>query len=203
MTFNRRNDRHAEREVSEFEEKMLFVNRTSKTYQGGRRFRFAALVILGDRNGRVGMGIGKAKEVPVAIEKAKSIARKNMIMVPVENGTIPHEIVGENSTSRVLLKPAGPGTGVIAGTVPRSIAELAGITNMLSKELGSRNKVNVAYAVFDGFKNLRTAKQVRALRGDVVSVAAPRTEAAPVTTEPEASASAVAVSSEESAGGTQ
>lgn len=163
MTFNRRNDR--ERETSEFEEKMLFVNRTSKTYQGGRRFRFAALVILGDRNGRVGMGIGKAKEVPVAIEKAKAIARKNMIMVPVENGTIPHDIVGVNSTSRVLLKPAGPGTGVIAGTVPRSIAELAGITNLLSKELGSRNKVNVAYAVFDGLRNLRTAKQVRALRG--------------------------------------
>ena len=165
MTFNRRNDRT---ESSEFEEKMLFVNRTSKTYQGGRRFRFAALVILGDRNGRVGMGIGKAKEVPVAIEKAKAVARKNMITVPVENGTIPHEIVGENSTSRVLLKPAGPGTGVIAGTVPRSIAELAGITNMLSKELGSRNKVNVAYAVFDGFKNLRTAKQVRNLRGTEV-----------------------------------
>ncbi|CAM4329270.1 30S ribosomal protein S5 [Deinococcus marmoris] len=165
MTFNRRNDRNADRESSEFEEKMLFVNRTSKTYQGGRRFRFAALVILGDRNGRVGMGIGKAKEVPVAIEKAKSIAKKNMIMVPVENGTIPHDIVGVNSTSQVLLKPAGPGTGVIAGTVPRSIAELAGITNLLSKEIGSRNKINVAYAVFDGLRNLRTAKQVRALRG--------------------------------------
>lgn len=174
MTFNRRNDRNADRESSEFEEKMLFVNRTSKTYQGGRRFRFAALVILGDRNGRVGMGIGKAKEVPVAIEKAKSIARKNMIMVPVENGTIPHDIVGVNSTSQVLLKPAGPGTGVIAGTVPRSIAELAGITNLLSKELGSRNKVNVAYAVFDGLRNLRTAKQVRALRGtDVTRTAQP------------------------------
>ncbi|CAM3501427.1 30S ribosomal protein S5 [Deinococcus saxicola] len=165
LTFNRRNDRNADRESSEFEEKMLFVNRTSKTYQGGRRFRFAALVILGDRNGRVGMGIGKAKEVPVAIEKAKSIAKKNMIMVPVENGTIPHDIVGVNSTSQVLLKPAGPGTGVIAGTVPRSIAELAGITNLLSKEIGSRNKINVAYAVFDGLRNLRTAKQVRALRG--------------------------------------
>ncbi|MDV6376413.1 30S ribosomal protein S5 [Deinococcus arenicola] len=169
MTFNRRNDRNADRENSEFEEKMLFVNRTSKTYQGGRRFRFAALVILGDRNGRVGMGIGKAKEVPVAIEKAKSIAKKNMIMVPVENGTIPHDIVGVNSTSQVLLKPAGPGTGVIAGTVPRSIAELAGITNLLSKEIGSRNKINVAYAVFDGLRNLRTAKQVRALRGTEVN----------------------------------
>lgn len=172
MTFNRRNDRNADRESSEFEEKMLFVNRTSKTYQGGRRFRFAALVILGDRNGRVGMGIGKAKEVPVAIEKAKSIARKNMIMVPVENGTIPHDIVGVNSTSQVLLKPAGPGTGVIAGTVPRSIAELAGITDLLSKEIGSRNKINVAYAVFDGLRNLRTAKQVRALRGTDVTRAA-------------------------------
>ncbi|ADV68552.1 30S ribosomal protein S5 [Deinococcus maricopensis] len=163
MTFNRRPDR--ERESSEFEEKMISINRTAKTYQGGRRFRFAALVIIGDRNGRVGMGIGKAKEVPVAIEKAKAIARKNMITVPVENGTIPHDIVGEGTNSHVLLKPAAPGTGVIAGTVPRSIAELAGITNMLSKELGSRNQINVAYAVFDGLKRLRTAKQVKALRG--------------------------------------
>ncbi|MFN8509858.1 MAG: 30S ribosomal protein S5 [Deinococcaceae bacterium] len=161
MTSNRR----MEREASEFEEKMITVNRTAKTYQGGRRFRFAALVILGDRNGRVGMGIGKAKEVPVAIEKAKAVARKHMIRVPLENGTIPHDIVGESTTSQVILKPAGPGTGVIAGTVPRSIAELAGITNLLSKELGSRNQINVAYAVFDGLKKLRTAKQVEALRG--------------------------------------
>lgn len=161
MTFNR--DRRGA--DSEFEEKMIAVNRTAKTYQGGRRFRFSALVIIGDRNGRVGMGIGKAKEVPVAIEKAKAVARRNMITVPVQDGTIPHEIVGEGTQSRVLLKPAGPGTGVIAGTVPRSIAELAGITNLLSKELGSRNQVNVAYAVFDGLRNLRTADQVRALRG--------------------------------------
>lgn len=176
MTSNRRNDR-MDRESSEFEEKMLFVNRTSKTYQGGRRFRFSALVILGDRNGRVGMGIGKAKEVQVAVEKAKTIARKNMVNVPVVNGTIPHEIVGVNCTSRVLLKPAGPGTGVIAGTVPRSIAELAGITNLLSKELGSRNQVNVAYAVFNGFENLRTVKQVRELRGQSVQSAPPVAEA--------------------------
>ena len=163
--FNRgRGDRNAERESSEFEEKMISINRTAKTYQGGRRFRFAALVIIGDRNGRVGMGIGKAKEVPVAIEKAKAVARKNMITVPVENGTIPHDIIGESTRSQVLLKPAGPGTGVIAGLVPRSIAELAGITNLLSKELGSRNQINVAYAVFDGLKRVRTAKQVRALR---------------------------------------
>lgn len=161
LTSNRR----TEREPSEFEEKMITVNRTAKTYQGGRRFRFAALVILGDRNGRVGMGIGKAKEVPMAIEKAKSVARKNMIKVPLENGTIPHDIVGMSTSSQVILKPAGPGTGVIAGTVPRSIAELAGITNLLSKELGSRNQINVAYAVFDGFSKLRTAKQVAVLRG--------------------------------------
>lgn len=164
MTSNRRNDRERVERESEFEEKMISINRTAKTYQGGRRFRFAALVVIGDRNGRVGMGIGKAKEVPVAIEKAKSIARKHLIQVPVENGTIPHDIVGESTKSRVLLKPAGPGTGVIAGTVPRSIAELAGITNLLSKELGSRNQINVAYAVFDGLKNLRTAGQVKALR---------------------------------------
>ncbi|AFZ68503.1 30S ribosomal protein S5 [Deinococcus peraridilitoris] len=164
MTFNRRNDRDRAERESEFEEKMISINRTAKTYQGGRRFRFAALVVIGDRNGRVGMGIGKAKEVPVAIEKAKSVARKNLIQVPVQNGTIPHDIVGESTRSRVLLKPAGPGTGVIAGTVPRSIAELAGITNLLSKELGSRNQINVAYAVFDGLKNLRTPAQVKALR---------------------------------------
>lgn len=160
MTFNRRNN-----EVSEFEEKMITVNRTAKTYQGGRRFRFAALVVLGDRNGRVGMGIGKAKEVPVAIEKAKAIAKKNMITVPVENGTIPHDTVGVATSSHVILKPAGPGTGVIAGSVPRAIAELAGITNLLSKELGSRNQINVAYAVFNGLKGLRTAKQVAELKG--------------------------------------
>ncbi|MBC7646816.1 MAG: 30S ribosomal protein S5 [Pseudopedobacter sp.] len=165
MTSNRRPDREREREASEFEEKMITVNRTAKTYQGGRRFRFAALVVLGDRNGRVGMGIGKAKEVPVAIEKAKAVARKNMMHVPVENGTIPHDIVGISTASQVILKPAGPGTGVIAGSVPRAIAELAGITNLLSKELGSRNQVNVAYAVFDGFKKLRTAKQMAALKG--------------------------------------
>ena len=161
LSFNRNNNR----EMGEFEEKMISVNRTAKTYQGGRRFRFAALVVIGDRNGRVGMGIGKAKEVPVAIEKAKAVARKNMIQVPVENGTIPHDIVGASTTSRVILKPAGPGTGVIAGSVPRAIAELAGITNLLSKELGSRNQINVAYAVFDGLKSLKTKKQVEALRG--------------------------------------
>ncbi len=162
LTSNRR-DRDS-RETGEFEEKMISVNRTAKTYQGGRRFRFAALVVIGDRNGRVGMGIGKAKEVPVAIEKAKTIARKHMITVPVENGTIPHDIVGQSTSSRVILRPAGPGTGVIAGAVPRAIAELAGISNLLSKELGSRNQINTAYAVFDGLKTLRTQQQVRSLR---------------------------------------
>ena len=142
---------------TDFEDKVIFIRRTAKTYKGGRRFRFGAMVVIGDRNGRVGLGLGKAREVPVAVQKGQYVARRNLIEVPIEEGgTIPHEVIGEHGTSRVMLKPAGPGTGVIAGSVPRAIVELAGYRNLLTKELGSRNQTNVAYAVIEGLKQLRT-----------------------------------------------
>jgi small subunit ribosomal protein S5 len=150
---------------TEFEEKVIDIRRTSKTHQGGRRFRFGAIVVIGDRNGRVGLGLGKAKEVPTAVQKATYMARRNLIEIPLaEPNTIPHEVVGEHGSSRVLLKPAAAGTGVIAGKVPRAILDLAGINNLLSKELGSRNQLNVAYATIEGLKQLKTyakAKQER------------------------------------------
>lgn len=146
----------------EFEDKVIFIRRTAKTYQGGRRFRFGAMVVVGDRNGRVGVGLGKAKEVPMAVQKGQYVARRNLIEVPIaEPGTIPHEVVGEHGTSQVMLKPAGAGTGVIAGSVPRAIVELAGLRNLLTKELGSRNQTNVAYAVIDGLKQLKTFEDAK------------------------------------------
>ena len=147
---------------TDFEDKVIFIRRTAKTYKGGRRFRFGAMVVIGDRNGRVGVGLGKAKEVPIAVQKGQYVARRNLIEVPIEEpGTIPHGVVGEHGTSRVMLKPAGAGTGVIAGSVPRAIAELAGYRNLLTKEFGSRNQTNVAYAVIDGLKQLRTFEEVK------------------------------------------
>ena len=152
---------------TDFQDKVIFIRRTAKTYKGGRRFRFGAMVVIGDGEGRVGVGLGKAREVPVAVQKGQYVARRNLIEVPIEEGgTIPHEVVGAHGTSRVMLKPAGEGTGVIAGMVPRAIVELAGYTNLLTKELGSRNQTNVAYAVIDGLKQLRTyddAKRKREL----------------------------------------
>lgn len=150
---------------SDFEDKVIFIRRTAKTYQGGRRFRFGAMVVVGDRNGRVGVGLGKAKEVPAAVQKGQYVAMRNVIEVPIaEPGTIPHEVVGAHGTSRVMLKPAGAGTGVIAGGVPRAIAELAGLRNLLTKELGSRNQTNVAYAVIEGLKQLKTFEEAKAER---------------------------------------
>jgi len=149
---------------TDFEEKMIKIRRTAKTYKGGRRFRFGALAVVGDRQGRVGVGLGKAKEVPLAVQKAQAIARKNLIEVPIENGTIPHEIEVEYGATKIILRPAAPGTGVIAGAVPRAILELAGYTNILTKELGSRNPINVAYATIEALKQLRTWDEVRRLR---------------------------------------
>lgn len=149
---------------TDFEEKMIMIRRTAKTYQGGRRFRFGALAVVGDRQGRVGVGLGKAKEVPLAVQKAQAVARKNLIEVPIENGTIPHEVEVEYGATKIILRPAAPGTGVIAGAVPRAILELAGYTNILTKELGSRNPINVAYATIEALKQLRTWDEVRRLR---------------------------------------
>lgn len=149
----------------DFEDTVIFIRRTAKTYKGGRRFRFGAMVVIGDRNGRVGLGLGKAREVPVAVQKGQHVARRNLIHVPIEEpGTVPHEVIGAHGTSRVMLKPAGDGTGVIAGTVPRAIVELAGYRNLLTKELGSRNQTNVAYAVMEGLKQLRTYDEAKAKR---------------------------------------
>jgi small subunit ribosomal protein S5 len=147
---------------TDFEEKVIFIRRTAKTYKGGRRFRFGAMVAVGDRNGRVGLGLGKAKEVPNAVQKAQNIARRNLIEVPLEEpGTIPHAVLGMHGSSQVMLKPACAGTGVIAGSVPRAIVELAGVRNLLTKELGSRNQTNVAYAVINGLKQLKTYEESR------------------------------------------
>lgn len=147
---------------TDFEDKVIFIRRTAKTYKGGRRFRFGAMVVIGDRQGRVGVGLGKAREVPIAVQKGQYVARRNLIRVPIsEPGTIPHEVFGEHGTSRVMLKPAGAGTGVIAGSVPRAILDLAGYRNLLTKELGSRNQTNVAYAVIEGLKQLKTFQDAK------------------------------------------
>ena len=151
--------------VTDFEDKVFYIRRTAKTYKGGRRFRFGAIVVMGDRNGRVGVGLGKAKEVPIAVQKGQNIARRNMIEVPIEEpGTVPHEVLGEHGTSKVMLKPAGAGTGVIAGSVPRAIVELAGYKNLLTKEIGSRNMTNVTYAVLNGLGQLRTFEESKVER---------------------------------------
>ncbi len=149
---------------TDFEEKMIMIRRTAKTYKGGRRFRFGALAVVGDRQGRVGVGLGKAKEVPLAVQKAQNIARRNLIEVPLENGTIPHEIEVIYESSRVILRPAAPGTGVIAGKVPRAILELAGVTDILTKVLGSRNEINVAYATIEALRQLQTWDEVKKMR---------------------------------------
>jgi len=148
---------------SELEERMLLIRRTAKTYQGGRRFRFSALGAVGNREGRVGLGLGKAKEVPLAVQKARYYAELNWVQVPIINGTIPHEIEVEYGATKIILKPASPGTGVIAGAVPRAILEVAGYTDILTKALGSRNPVNVAYATFEALSQLKTWEESKRL----------------------------------------
>ena len=155
-------------EEKEFEERVVVVNRVTKVVKGGRRFRFAALVVVGDRNGNVGFGSGKAQEVPEAIKKAVEAAKKNIITVPMVNTTIPHEITGVHGAGQVFLRPAPEGTGIIAGTTVRSVVELAGIKDITTKCYGSRNPINAVKAVFDGLTSLRTPEQVAALRGKTV-----------------------------------
>lgn len=149
---------------TDFEERMILVRRTARMQAGGRRFKFGALVVVGDRQGRVGLGLGRAPEVPLAVQKANYYARRNMVEVPILNGTIPHEVEVEYGASKILLKPAAPGTGVIAGAVPRAILELAGITDILTKELGSRNPINIAYATMEALRQLKTWDDVKRLR---------------------------------------
>ena len=148
----------------ELQERLVVVNRVSKTVKGGRIARFAALMIVGDGNGHVGYGLGKAAEVPEAIRKGIEDAKKNMIEVSLNDTTIPHEVQGEFGAGRVLLKPAAPGTGIIAGKTVRAVVELAGIKNIRAKSLRSNNPTNVVKATMEGLKELRTAEEVAKIR---------------------------------------
>ena len=157
-----------EREPSEFVEKLVALNRVSKTVKGGRVMKFAALMVVGDEKGRVGYGTGKAAEVPEAIRKGIEDAKKNLINVSLSNTTIPHEVIGEHGAGRVLMKPAAPGTGIIAGGPVRAVMEAAGIKDIRSKCLRSNNPQNVVAATFAGLKSLRTPEEVARVRGKSV-----------------------------------
>lgn len=150
--------------AQELKDQVVHINRVTKVVKGGKNLNFAALVVVGDGHGRVGFGKGKAKEVPLAIDKATKDAKKNMITVPLKGSTIPHEVLGKYGAGRVFLRPAGPGTGVIAGGPVRAVVELAGIQDILTKSLRSSNPYNVVKATFDGLRRLRAAETVAALR---------------------------------------
>ncbi|MCD6463006.1 MAG: 30S ribosomal protein S5 [Thermotogae bacterium] len=151
-------------EAEEFEERVLEIRRVTKVVKGGKNLSFRALAVVGNRNGKVGIGIGNAREVPAAIRKAINTAKRNIINVPISNGTIPHDVVGRQDASKVILKPAAPGTGIIACAPVRAVVELAGIKNILTKSLGSNNAVNLAQATINGLKELKSVKEYAELR---------------------------------------
>lgn len=149
----------------EYVEKLIKLNRVAKVVKGGRRFSFSALIVVGDQNGRVGYGFGKANDVTEAIRKGVEKAKNNMIEVPLKRTTIPHEIQGEFKSAKVLLRPAAPGTGVIAGGPVRAVMDACGVHDILAKSLGSKNTINIVKAVFDGLENLFDAREVAKNRG--------------------------------------
>ncbi|HJF16531.1 MULTISPECIES: 30S ribosomal protein S5 [Globicatella] len=154
--------------LENLEERLVTINRVTKVVKGGRRLRFSALVVVGDRNGHVGFGTGKAQEVPEAIRKAVEDAKKNLIEVPTVGTTIPHEVIGEFCGGKVLLKPATAGSGVAAGGPVRAVIELAGVADVTSKSLGSNTPINMISATIEGLKQLKVAEEVAALRGKSV-----------------------------------
>lgn len=165
---NDRRERAPKREDSEFDKRVVSVRRVAKVVKGGRTLRFSALVVVGDGKGKVGIGIGKGREVSSAIEKAQLIARKNMKLIPIVDGSIPHDTVGKFAATNILMLPAKEGTGVIAGGAARSVLELAGIKNIVTKIHGSTNNINCVKATMDGLAQLRTKEEIAARRGKSV-----------------------------------
>ena len=153
---------------NEFTEKLVKLNRVAKVVKGGRRFSFSALVVVGDKNGRVGYGFGKANDVAEAIRKSIEKAKKNMITVPIKHNTLPHAYLGRYKSAKVLLKPAAPGTGIIAGGPVRAVMEVCGINDVLSKSLGSKNSLNITKAVFCGLESMLDARRVAMERGKTI-----------------------------------
>ncbi|MEK8090495.1 30S ribosomal protein S5 [Thermithiobacillus plumbiphilus] len=153
----------------DFQEKLIGVNRVAKVVKGGRQFGFAALTVVGNGDGQVGFGRGKAKEVPVGIQKAMDSARKNMIKVPLKNGTIHYPVIGQHGAAKVVLRPASEGTGIIAGGAMRAVLEVLGIRNILAKSLGSNNPINIVRATFNALESLSSPQEIAAKRGKSVS----------------------------------